>query len=71
MDGNLIHYGEVEFVGSFSYHPTFHKLALDVLEQGLIPVEQMITHQFPLTEIGQAFETAARGEAIKAVIIPD
>ena len=71
VDGNLIHYGEIEFIGAFSYHPTFHKLALDILEQGLIPIDQMITHQFPLTEIGQAFETAARGEAIKAVIIPD
>lgn len=68
LDGNKIHYGEVEVVGAFSYHPTYHELALQVLEQGLFPVEQLITHVFPLEEIDAAFETAARGEAIKAVI---
>lgn len=68
LDGNKIHYGEVEVVGAFSYHPTFHELALQVLERGLIPTDLLITHTFELEEIGVAFETAAQGEAIKAVI---
>jgi len=70
VDGNKIHYGEVEFIGSFSYHPTFHQLALQVLDQGLVPIETVITHSFPLDEIDQAFQAAARGEAIKAIIKP-
>lgn len=70
VDGNKIHYGEVEFIGSFSYHPSFHKLALDVLERGIIPIEHMITHNFSLDEIDQAFEICARGVAVKAIIKP-
>jgi len=70
VDANKIHYGEVQFVGSFSYHPTFHQLALQVLNQGWIPVEKVITHTFPLDDINQAFQVAARGEAIKAIIEP-
>jgi L-iditol 2-dehydrogenase len=70
VDANRIHYGEIELLGSFSYHPRFHKLALDVLAQGMLPVERIITHKFPLTEINQAFSTAERGDAIKVVIMP-
>ncbi len=70
VDGNKIHYGEVEFIGAFSYHPSFHKMALDILERGIIPIGHMITHNFSLDEIDQAFETCARGEAVKAIIQP-
>jgi L-iditol 2-dehydrogenase len=71
LDGNVIHYGDIEVVGAFSYHPTMHALALDVLDRGLIPADQIITHTFPLSEIGAAFETAAGGEGLKVVIMPE
>jgi L-iditol 2-dehydrogenase len=68
LDGNLIHYGEIEVVGSFSYHPTFHAHALDVIRRGLIPSEKLITHRYSLDEINEAFRTAASGKALKVVI---
>jgi L-iditol 2-dehydrogenase len=68
MNGNLIHYGEIEVAGSFSYHPAFHSLALDVIARGLIPVEKLVTHRFPLDEINEAFQTAASGKALKVII---
>ncbi len=70
LDSNRIHYGEIEVVGAFSYHPTMHALALDALCRGLIPAELLITHTFPLDEIGTAFETAASGAGLKVVITP-
>ncbi|MDF1514079.1 MAG: alcohol dehydrogenase catalytic domain-containing protein [Anaerolineae bacterium] len=70
LDSNLIHYGEIEVVGAFSYHPTMHALALDALQRGVIPADLVITHQFPLNQIAEAFETAANGSGLKVVVVP-
>jgi len=68
LDSNRIHYGETEVVGAFSYHPTFHELALDVLSRKLVPADLLVTHAFPLEKIGEAFETAASGEGLKVIV---
>ncbi len=70
LDGNRIHYGEIDVVGAFSYHPTAHSSALDLFARGVIPVEKLITHRFPLDEVGKAFATADSGEGLKAVVKP-
>jgi len=43
-------------------------MALDVLHRGLIPVDQIVTHTFPLEQVAQAFQTAAGGEGLKVVV---
>jgi L-iditol 2-dehydrogenase len=68
LDANRIHYGEIEVVGAFSYHPTYHELALDVLRRGLIPADLLVTHTFSFDQVAQAFETAASGEGLKVVV---
>lgn len=70
LDGNLIHYGEIEVVGAFSYHPTFHELALQLLARKLIPADKLVTHSFDLESIDQAFEAAASGEGLKVMVTP-
>ena len=68
LDSNLIHYGEIQVVGAFSYHPRFHKLALSLLADGELPAESLITHTFELDKINEAYDTAASGEALKVII---
>jgi L-iditol 2-dehydrogenase len=68
LDGNKIHYGEIEVVGAFSYHPTFHAMALDLLDRGLIPADLLVTDTFPLADIDRAFQVAASGEGLKLVV---
>jgi L-iditol 2-dehydrogenase len=68
LDANRIHYGEIQVVGAFSYHPTFHELALDLLDRGLIPADLLITHTFSLDRIREAFEAAASGHALKVIV---
>ena len=70
LDGNRIHYGEIEVIGSFSYHPTYHALALEALAHGIIPADKLITATYPLDKVGKAFEAAAGGEALKILIKP-
>jgi L-iditol 2-dehydrogenase len=68
LDGNLIHYGQIEVIGAFSYHPSAHKRALDLLAEGKLPAELLITHTFGLEKIVEAYESAVSGEALKVII---
>ena len=68
LDSNRIHYGEIEVVGAFSYHPTVHAQALSLIARKVIPADLLITHTFNLNETDKAFETAAVGEALKVVV---
>ena len=70
LDGNRIHYGEIEVVGAFSYHPSYHERALDAIRRGLVPVEQMVTHMLPLEEVARAFEIADSGQGLKVMVTP-
>lgn len=70
LDSNRIHYGEIEVVGAFSYHPTFHALALDVIGRKLVPTELLVSHTYPLERIGEAFETAAGRTGLKVMVSP-
>ncbi len=68
LDANLIHYGEITVIGSFSYHPSFHEISLKMIQHGGIPANTVISHTFPLERIGEAFQVAASGEALKVMI---
>jgi len=68
LDSNRIHYGEIEIVGSFSYHPTMHEQALDWIHRKVINADLLVTHTFGLNDVGKAFETAAAGEALKVMV---
>lgn len=68
LNANRIHYGEINVVGSFSYHPIYHEIALNVISRGVIPDKKLITHKYSITEVNQAFQTAASGEALKVII---
>lgn len=70
IDVNLIHYNELRVVGSSSLQRRDMKIALNLIEKGLINVEQLITKTFPLSQINDAFESAESGKAIKVVIKP-
>jgi L-iditol 2-dehydrogenase len=70
LDSNKIHYGEIEVVGAFSYHPTAHELAVELLSRKIIPAEKLITHTLPLEQINQAFAMAASGEGLKVIVTP-
>ncbi len=68
LNANLIHYGEITVIGSFSYHPTFHGMALQMIQNGSIPADILITHTYPLEKIDEAFQTASGGELLKVMI---
>ncbi len=68
LDANRIHYGEIVVMGAFSYHPSHHQMALDIIKRGVIPTGSLITHIFPLDKIADAFRIASTGEALKIMV---
>ncbi len=71
LDSNRIHYGEIEVVGAFSYHPTVHARALDLIHRKVIDADLLVTHTFALPEVGKAFAAAAGGAALKVVVVTE
>lgn len=70
LQSNLIHYKEAIITGSHGSTPQQHKKALELIEGGLIDVSKLITHQFPLDKIKDAYECAMTGVGLKIVIKP-
>ena len=71
LDSNRIHYGELEVVGAFSYLPRYHERAVELLASKVIRAEDMITQTNSLSEVPEAFRTAATGRGLKVMIEPD
>ena len=68
IDVNLIHYKEIEIVGSFAYtNKTFSK-AVEIAEKIKTRLKRIITHKFKFEEIEKAFEIAEKGECLKVQI---
>lgn len=68
LNANRIHYGEIQVLGAFSYRPVIHELALDTLARKVIRADLLITHEFSLDRINEAFQTAAGGESLKVMV---
>jgi len=68
---------EVDLIPSWSYAyfrgvPEF-QIALDTLASGRVELASLITHHYPLQQIGEAFETAldkGKSQAIKVLVHP-
>lgn len=70
LDGGLMHFLEARMDSSFSTTPQAIEKAIRLMERGLINVEKVISHRFPLSEIHKAVEAMASPERNKVVIHP-
>lgn len=61
---------ELEVVGSLGCRPVDYPRVIELVRQGRVKVEELVTHRFPLDEIEAAFEAVRSGEAIRAVVTP-
>ena len=68
---NTIHYKECFVTGSHGCVPRQHELAVRLLEKGMVRVEPLITHHFPLDEIHAAFDTMESRQGMKIVVHPN
>ena len=77
IDPNLIHYKEIallgsEWIGTPPHHrPELYQQAIDLIAEGAVPVKRLITGQFRLDQIEEAFAAAADRRSLKVVIYLD
>ncbi len=70
LDGNLIHYGEIQVLGAFSYPAHIHQKALATIKAGLIRPSMYFNMTVTLDDIVSGFEAAAAGKALKVLVKP-
>lgn len=70
LNAGRVMFRELEIVGSLGCRPVDYPRAIELARQGRIQVESLVTHHFPLDDIGKAFDTLRAGEAIRSVVIP-
>ena len=69
-DSNLVHYRQLHIHGANGSAPAHHKAALEYIASGAIPVKDLITRHVPLSNVLDAFDIVAKGEAIKVTVEP-
>jgi len=63
-----LYFDEVRLIPSYSCGPEDTREAMNLVERGVIAASDLVTHQFPLAQINQAFSTAQQAEALKVVV---
>jgi L-iditol 2-dehydrogenase len=62
---------ELNILGSHISGHNGYSIAIDFLEKGIIKVDEIVTHEFPLKDFKEAFLLAEKGDiSIKVILIP-
>lgn len=61
---------QIAIFGSLGYDPSELTQALQLMADKKIDRETLVSHQFPLEKVGEAFEVQGSGKAIKVVLEP-
>jgi len=70
LDGGLTHFLEGRMDASFGTTPLAMSKAIRLMEGGLIDIEKVISHRFPLAQIHEAMAVMAQPDRNKVVINP-
>jgi L-iditol 2-dehydrogenase len=70
LDGGLTHFLEGRMDASFGTTPLAMSRAIRLMETGLVDIERVISHRYPLTEIHEALEVMASPDRNKVIVNP-
>lgn len=70
IDMNLVHYNALHLMGTTIFAPRHHQEALELLADGRIDGQSLITHRGGLEDFAEIAARALNGEVCKAVIRP-
>jgi L-iditol 2-dehydrogenase len=71
LNPDVPHYDQVAITGSHDFIPNDFATALRLLQFGIVDVEPLISHRFPLASIVEAFETTRDQLGLKSIIVAD
>jgi threonine dehydrogenase-like Zn-dependent dehydrogenase len=71
VDGTALFMRELSVTASYSAGPRDMRAALRSIADGSIDTETLITHRLALQDTARALSLHRRGEALKAVVVPN
>jgi L-iditol 2-dehydrogenase len=72
LEPNLVYSKELCIVGSYSSSPKHLQMALDLIENGRIPVKALISDRVPLEQVGDAIERSHKAaDCLKIMVLPN
>ncbi len=63
-----LYFREIRLVPSYSCGPNDTREALDLIARGIVKREHVVTHEFPLDRVAEAYRTAAMTSALKTLV---
>ena len=70
VDMNLVHYRGLHIIGTTTFAPRHNRIALQLLMEGVISKEKLVSHIFPLDDFEKGAKLALEGKVLKGVFIP-
>ncbi|MCD6396429.1 MAG: alcohol dehydrogenase catalytic domain-containing protein [Spirochaetaceae bacterium] len=70
VDMNIVHYRGLHIIGTTTFAPRHNRIALNLLLEGIIPADKLVTHTFPLENFVEGAKLALEGKVLKGVFIP-
>jgi L-iditol 2-dehydrogenase len=70
LDMNQLHYKELAILGAYGATSRQYRITMEYLNRRRKELAPVVTHQFPLERIGEAFETIRSGAGLKMVVVP-
>ena len=72
IDPNYLYFNDINILTSYSCGPADTADACELIEQGVVTAEEIVTHRFPIERTEEAFRlTAAAGDSLKALVVFD
>jgi L-iditol 2-dehydrogenase len=56
VDPNVIHYRQLNIIGTFDSTPDHYRLALNAFSKGLVKVKPLVSHRLPLDRLTEGFQ---------------
>jgi L-iditol 2-dehydrogenase len=63
-----LYFNEIRLIPSYSCGPDDTRQALKLVQRGVLNAGELITHRFPITRIGEAYQQAQKPESLKVVV---
>jgi threonine dehydrogenase-like Zn-dependent dehydrogenase len=70
LNAGRVMFRELEVIGSLGCRPVDYPRVIELVRQGRIRLQELVTHRFPLADINHAFDLLRSGEALRAVVVP-
>jgi L-iditol 2-dehydrogenase len=72
VEPNELYFKDINIITSYSCGPTDTADALELIEEGVVRAEQLVTHRFPIEETAEAFRlTAEARDSLKSIVVFD